>query len=222
MLNLTIMERRNNRVKPTRLVTREQNLSHLRGYDDNADGVLEDAERGDSYDPASRWQVIEGGRGSHDDDGNYQIPDYDGYGNGGDYDDDIDDFGNDFNRERDQNSRTRRIVRFLGGFALAAAVAFGAHTAVNKLAEARGPELNDLQPGKEYVVSDGDTPLSIAGEIRDDDPNAPRDINQIYRDMQGMEANQDVLDPDHDGNLDLIHPGDVLYAPDYGENNGDE
>ena len=221
MLNLTIMERRNNRVKPTRLVTREQNLAHLRGHDDNADGVLEDAERDDSYDPASRWQVIEGGRSSHDDDGNYQIPDYDDCGNNGDFEDDIDDFGNDFNRERDQELRRgllRKALTVLAVIATSTGIVVGA----NKLAETRGPELNDLQPGKEYVVSDGDTPLSIAGEIRDDDPNAPRDINQIYRDMQGMEANQDVLDPDHDGNLDLIHPGDVLYAPDYGENNGDE
>ena len=211
------MERMNNRMKPTRLVTREQNLSHIRGYDDNADGVLEDTERGDdfgdtdSYDPASRWQVIEGGRGNGGDDGNFHIPD-----------NDIDDFHDDFDRERGENSRFRKIVRFVGGFALAAAVAFGAHAAANKLAETRGPELNDLQPGKEYVVSDGDTPLSIAGEVRDDDPNAPRDVNQIYRDMQGMEANQDVLDPDHDGNLDLIHPGDILYAPDYSENGGNE
>lgn len=207
----------NNRMKPTRLVTREQNLSHIRGYDDNADGVLEDTERGDdfgdtdSYDPASRWQVIEGGRGNGGDDGNFHIPD-----------NDIDDFRDDFDRERGENSRFRKIVRFVGGFALAAAVAFGAHAAANKLAEAHGPELNDLQPGREYVVHDGDTPLSIAGEVRDDDPNAPRDVNQIYRDMQGMEANQDVLDPDHDGNLDLIHPGDILYAPDYGENNENE
>ena len=211
------MERMNNRMKPTRLVTREQNLSHIRGYDDNADGVLEDTERGDdfgdtdSYDPASRWQVIEGGRGNGGDDGNFHIPD-----------NDIDDFHDDFDRERGENSRFRKIVRFVGGFALAAAVAFGAHAAANKLAEAHGPELNDLQPGREYVVHDGDTPLSIAGEVRDDDPNAPRDVNQIYRDMQGMEANQDVLDPDHDGNLDLIHPGDILYAPDYGENGGNE
>lgn len=211
------MERMNNRMKPTRLVTREQNLSHIRGYDDNADGVLEDTERGDdfgdtdSYDPASRWQVIEGGRGNGGDDGNFHIPD-----------NDIDDFHDDFDRERGENSRFRKIVRFVGGFALAAAVAFGAHAAANKLAEAHGPELNDLQPGREYVVHDGDTPLSIAGEVRDDDPNAPRDVNQIYRDMQGMEANQDVLDPDHDGNLDLIHPGDILYAPDYGENNENE
>ena len=207
----------NNRMKPTRLVTREQNLAHIRGYDDNADGVLEDTERGndfgdtDNYDPASRWQVIEGGRGNGGDDGNFHIPD-----------NDIDDFHDDFDRERGENSRFRKIVRFVGGFALAAAVAFGAHAAANKLAEAHGPELNDLQPGREYVVHDGDTPLSIAGEVRDDDPNAPRDVNQIYRDMQGMEANQDVLDPDHDGNLDLIHPGDVLYAPDYGENNENE
>ena len=207
----------NNRMKPTRLVTREQNLAHIRGYDDNADGVLEDAERDggfgdtDSYDPASRWQVIEGGRGNGGDDGNFHIPD-----------NDIDDFHDDFDRERGENSRFRKIVRFVGGFALAAAVAFGAHAAANKLAEAHGPELNDLQPGREYVVHDGDTPLSIAGEVRDDDPNAPRDVNQIYRDMQGMEANQDVLDPDHDGNLDLIHPGDILYAPDYGENGGNE
>ena len=207
----------NNRMKPTRLVTREQNLAHIRGYDDNADGVLEDTERGDdfgdtdSYDPASRWQVIEGGRGNGGDDGNFHIPD-----------NDIDDFHDDFDRERGENSRFRKIVRFVGGFALAAVVAFGAHAAANKLAEAHGPELNDLQPGREYVVHDGDTPLSIAGEVRDDDPNAPRDVNQIYRDMQGMEANQDVLDPDHDGNLDLIHPGDVLYAPDYGENGGNE
>ena len=211
------MERMNNRMKPTRLVTREQNLSHIRGYDDNADGVLEDTERGDdfgdtdSYDPASRWQVIEGGRGNGGDDGNFHIPD-----------NDIDDFHDDFDRERGENSRFRKIVRFVGGFALAAAVAFGAHAAANKLAEAHGPELNDLQPGREYVVHDGDTPLSIAGEVRDDDPNAPRDVNQIYRDMQGMEANQDVLDPDHDGNLDLIHPGDILYAPDYSENGGNE
>ena len=207
----------NNRMKPTRLVTREQNLSHIRGYDDNADGVLEDAERGDdfgdtdNYDPASRWQVIEGGRGNGGDDGNFHIPD-----------NDIDDFHDDFDRERGENSRFRKIVRFVGGFALAAAVAFGAHAAANKLAEAHGPELNDLQPGREYVVHDGDTPLSIAGEVRDDDPNAPRDVNQIYRDMQGMEANQDVLDPDHDGNLDLIHPGDILYAPDYSEDGGNE
>lgn len=207
----------NNRMKPTRLVTREQNLAHIRGYDDNADGVLEDTERGDdfgntdNYDPASRWQVIEGGRGNGGDDGNFHIPD-----------NDIDDFRDDFDRERGENSRFRKIVRFVGGFALAAAVAFGAHAAANKLAEAHGPELNDLQPGREYVVRDGDTPLSIAGEVRDDDPNAPRDVNQIYRDMQGMEANQDVLDPDHDGNLDLIHPGDILYAPDYGENGGNE
>lgn len=207
----------NNRMKPTRLVTREQNLSHIRGYDDNADGVLEDTERGDdfgdtdSYDPASRWRVIEGGRGNGGDDGNFHIPD-----------NDIDDFRDDFDRERGENSRFRKIVRFVGGFALAAAVAFGAHAAANKLAEAHGPELNDLQPGREYVVHDGDTPLSIAGEVRDDDPNAPRDVNQIYRDMQGMEANQDVLDPDHDGNLDLIHPGDILYAPDYSENGGNE
>ena len=211
------MERMNNRMKPTRLVTREQNLSHIRGYDDNADGVLEDTERGDdfgdtdNYDPASRWQVIEGGRGNGGDDGNFHIPD-----------NDIDDFHDDFDRERGENSRFRKIVRFVGGFALAAAVAFGAHAAANKLAEAHGPELNDLQPGREYVVHDGDTPLSIAGEVRDDDPNAPRDVNQIYRDMQGMEANQDVLDPDHDGNLDLIHPGDILYAPDYSENGGNE
>lgn len=211
------MERMNNRMKPTRLVTREQNLAHIRGYDDNADGVLEDTERGDdfgdtdNYDPASRWQVIEGGRGNGGDDGNFHIPD-----------NDIDDFRDDFDRERGENSRFRKIVRFVGGFALAAAVAFGAHAAANKLAEAHGPELNDLQPGREYVVHDGDTPLSIAGEVRDDDPNAPRDVNQIYRDMQGMEANQDVLDPDHDGNLDLIHPGDVLYAPDYSENGGNE
>ena len=211
------MERMNNRMKPTRLVTREQNLAHIRGYDDNADGVLEDTERGDdfgdtdSYDPASRWRVIEGGRGNGGDDGNFHIPD-----------NDIDDFRDDFDRERGENSRFRKIVRFVGGFALAAAVAFGAHAAANKLAEAHGPELNDLQPGREYVVHDGDTPLSIAGEVRDDDPNAPRDVNQIYRDMQGMEANQDVLDPDHDGNLDLIHPGDILYAPDYGENGGNE
>ena len=211
------MERMNNRMKPTRLVTREQNLAHIRGYDDNADGVLEDTERGDdfgdtdNYDPASRWQVIEGGRGNGGDDGNFHIPD-----------NDIDDFHDDFDRERGENSRFRKIVRFVGGFALAAAVAFGAHAAANKLAEAHGPELNDLQPGREYVVHDGDTPLSIAGEVRDDDPNAPRDVNQIYRDMQGMEANQDVLDPDHDGNLDLIHPGDVLYAPDYSENGGNE
>lgn len=211
------MERMNNRMKPTRLVTREQNLAHIRGYDDNADGVLEDTERGDdfgdtdSYDPASRWQVIEGGRGNGGDDGNFHIPD-----------NDIDDFRDDFDRERGENSRFRKIVRFVGGFALAAAVAFGAHAAANKLAEAHGPELNDLQPGREYVVHDGDTPLSIAGEVRDDDPNAPRDVNQIYRDMQGMEANQDVLDPDHDGNLDLIHPGDILYAPDYSENGGNE
>ena len=211
------MERMNNRMKPTRLVTREQNLAHIRGYDDNADGVLEDTERGDdfgdtdSYDPASRWQVIEGGRGNGGDDGNFHIPD-----------NDIDDFHDDFDRERGENSRFRKIVRFVGGFALAAAVAFGAHAAANKLAEAHGPELNDLQPGREYVVHDGDTPLSIAGEVRDDDPNAPRDVNQIYRDMQGMEANQDVLDPDHDGNLDLIHPGDILYAPDYSENGGNE
>lgn len=211
------MERMNNRMKPTRLVTREQNLAHIRGYDDNADGVLEDAERDDgfgdtdSYDPASRWQVIEGGRGNGGDDGNFHIPD-----------NDMDDFHDDFDRERGENSRFRKIVRFVGGFALAAAVAFGAHAAANKLAEAHGPELNDLQPGREYVVHDGDTPLSIAGEVRDDDPNAPRDVNQIYRDMQGMEANQDVLDPDHDGNLDLIHPGDILYAPDYGENGGNE
>ena len=211
------MERMNNRMKPTRLVTREQNLSHIRGYDDNADGVLEDAERGDdfgdtdNYDPASRWQVIEGGRGNGGDDGNFHIPD-----------NDIDDFHDDFDRERGENSRFRKIVRFVGGFALAAAVAFGAHAAANKLAEAHGPELNDLQPGREYVVHDGDTPLSIAGEVRDDDPNAPRDVNQIYRDMQGMEANQDVLDPDHDGNLDLIHPGDILYAPDYSEDGGNE
>lgn len=207
----------NNRMKPTRLVTREQNLAHIRGYDDNADGVLEDTERGgdfgdtDSYDPASRWRVIEGGRGNGGDDGNFHIPD-----------NDIDDFHDDFDRERGENSRFRKIVRFVGGFALAAAVAFGAHAAANKLAEAHGPELNDLQPGREYVVHDGDTPLSIAGEVRDDDPNAPRDVNQIYRDMQGMEANQDVLDPDHDGNLDLIHPGDILYAPDYSENGGNE
>ena len=207
----------NNRMKPTRLVTREQNLAHIRGYDDNADGVLEDTERGDdfgdtdNYDPASRWQVIEGGRGNSGDDGNFHIPD-----------NDIDDFHDDFDRERGENSRFRKIVRFVGGFALAAAVAFGAHAAANKLAEAHGPELNDLQPGREYVVHDGDTPLSIAGEVRDDDPNAPRDVNQIYRDMQGMEANQDALDPDHDGNLDLIHPGDVLYAPDYSENGGNE
>lgn len=207
----------NNRMKPTRLVTREQNLAHIRGYDDNADGVLEDTERGDdfgdtdNYDPASRWQVIEGGRGNGGDDGNFHIPD-----------NDIDDFRDDFDRERGENSRFRKIVRFVGGFALAAAVAFGAHAAANKLAEAHGPELNDLQPGREYVVHDGDTPLSIAGEVRDDDPNAPRDVNQIYRDMQGMEANQDVLDPDHDGNLDLIHPGDILYAPDYSENGGNE
>ena len=211
------MERMNNRMKPTRLVTREQNLAHIRGYDDNADGVLEDTERGDdfgdtdNYDPASRWQVIEGGRGNGGDDGNFHIPD-----------NDIDDFRDDFDRERGENSRFRKIVRFVGGFALAAAVAFGAHAAANKLAEAHGPELNDLQPGREYVVHDGDTPLSIAGEVRDDDPNAPRDVNQIYRDMQGMEANQDVLDPDHDGNLDLIHPGDILYAPDYSENGGNE
>lgn len=211
------MERMNNRMKPTRLVTREQNLAHIRGYDDNADGVLEDTERGDdfgdtdNYDPASRWQVIEGGRGNGGDDGNFHIPD-----------NDIDDFHDDFDRERGENSRFRKIVRFVGGFALAAAVAFGAHAAANKLAEAHGPELNDLQPGREYVVHDGDTPLSIAGEVRDDDPNAPRDVNQIYRDMQGMEANQDVLDPDHDGNLDLIHPGDILYAPDYSENGGNE
>ena len=211
------MERMNNRMKPTRLVTREQNLAHIRGYDDNADGVLEDTERGDdfgdtdSYDPASRWQVIEGGRGNGGDDGNFHIPD-----------NDIDDFHDDFDRERGENSRFRKIVRFVGGFALAAAVAFGAHAAANKLAEAHGPELNDLQPGREYVVHDGDTPLSIASEVRDDDPNAPRDVNQIYRDMQGMEANQDVLDPDHDGNLDLIHPGDILYAPDYSENGGNE
>lgn len=211
------MERMNNRMKPTRLVTREQNLAHIRGYDDNADGVLEDTERSDdfgdtdSYDPASRWQVIEGGRGNGGDDGNFHIPD-----------NDIDDFHDDFDRERGENSRFRKIVRFVGGFALAAAVAFGAHAAANKLAEAHGPELNDLQPGREYVVHDGDTPLSIAGEVRDDDPNAPRDVNQIYRDMQGMEANQDVLDPDHDGNLDLIHPGDILYAPDYSENGGNE
>ena len=211
------MERMNNRMKPTRLVTREQNLAHIRGYDDNADGVLEDTERGDdfgdtdSYDPASRWQVIEGGRDNGGDDGNFHIPD-----------NDIDDFHDDFDRERGENSRFRKIVRFVGGFALAAAVAFGAHAAANKLAEAHGPELNDLQPGREYVVHDGDTPLSIAGEVRDDDPNAPRDVNQIYRDMQGMEANQDVLDPDHDGNLDLIHPGDILYAPDYSENGGNE
>ena len=211
------MERMNNRMKPTRLVAREQNLAHIRGYDDNADGVLEDTERGDdfgdtdNYDPASRWQVIEGGRGNGGDDGNFHIPD-----------NDIDDFHDDFDRERGENSRFRKIVRFVGGFALAAAVAFGAHAAANKLAEAHGPELNDLQPGREYVVHDGDTPLSIAGEVRDDDPNAPRDVNQIYRDMQGMEANQDVLDPDHDGNLDLIHPGDILYAPDYGENGGNE
>lgn len=211
------MERMNNRMKPTRLVTREQNLAHIRGYDDNADGVLEDTERGDdfgdtdNYDPASRWQVIEGGRGNGGDDGNFHIPDSD-----------IDDFRDDFDRERGENSRFRKIVRFVGGFALAAAVAFGAHAAANKLAEAHGPELNDLQPGREYVVHDGDTPLSIAGEVRDDDPNAPRDVNQIYRDMQGMEANQDVLDPDHDGNLDLIHPGDILYAPDYSENGGNE
>ena len=211
------MERMNNRMKPTRLVAREQNLAHIRGYDDNADGVLEDTERGDdfgdtdNYDPASRWQVIEGGRGNGGDDGNFHIPD-----------NDIDDFHDDFDRERGENSRFRKIVRFVGGFALAAAVAFGAHAAANKLAEAHGPELNDLQPGREYVVHDGDTPLSIAGEVRDDDPNAPRDVNQIYRDMQGMEANQDVLDPDHDGNLDLIHPGDVLYAPDYSENGGNE
>lgn len=207
----------NNRMKPTRLVTREQNLSHIRGYDDNADGVLEGTERGDdfgdtdNYDPASRWRVIEGGRGNGGDDGNFHIPN-----------NDIDDFRDDFDRERGENSRFRKIVRFVGGFALAAAVAFGAHAAANKLAEAHGPELNDLQPGREYVVHDGDTPLSIAGEVRDDDPNAPRDVNQIYRDMQGMEANQDVLDPDHDGNLDLIHPGDILYAPDYGENNENE
>ena len=211
------MERMNNRMKPTRLVTREQNLAHIRGYDDNADGVLEDTERGDdfgdtdNYDPASRWQVIEGGRGNGGDDGNFHIPD-----------NDIDDFHDDFDRERGENSRFRKIVRFVGGFALATAVAFGAHAAANKLAEAHGPELNDLQPGREYVVHDGDTPLSIAGEVRDDDPNAPRDVNQIYRDMQGMEANQDVLDPDHDGNLDLIHPGDILYAPDYSENGGNE
>ena len=211
------MERINNRMKPTRLVTREQNLAHIRGYDDNADGVLEDTERGDdfgdtdNYDPASRWQVIEGWRGNGGDDGNFHIPD-----------NDIDDFRDDFDRERGENSRFRKIVRFVGGFALAAAVAFGAHAAANKLAEAHGPELNDLQPGREYVVHDGDTPLSIAGEVRDDDPNAPRDVNQIYRDMQGMEANQDVLDPDHDGNLDLIHPGDILYAPDYSENGGNE
>ena len=211
------MERMNNRMKPTRLVTREQNLAHIRGYDDNADGVLGDTERGDdfgdtdNYDPASRWQVIEGGRGNGGDDGNFHIPD-----------NDIDDFHDDFDRERGENSRFRKIVRFVGGFALAAAVAFGAHAAANKLAEAHGPELNDLQPGREYVVHDGDTPLSIAGEVRDDDPNAPRDVNQIYRDMQGMEANQDVLDPDHDGNLDLIHPGDILYAPDYSENGGNE
>ena len=211
------MERMNNRMKPTRLVTREQNLAHIRGYDDNADGVLEDTERGDdfgdtdNYDPASRWQVIEGGRGNGGDDGNFHIPD-----------NDIDDFHDDFDRERGENSRFRKIVRFVGGFALAAAVAFGAHAAANKLAEAHGPELNDLQPGREYVVHDGDTPLSIAGEVRDDDPNAPRDVNQIYRDMQGMKANQDVLDPDHDGNLDLIHPGDILYAPDYSENGGNE
>lgn len=211
------MERMNNRMKPTRLVTREQNLAHIRGYDDNADGVLEDTERGDdfgdtdNYDPASRWQVIEGGRGNGGDDGNFHIPD-----------NDIDDFHDDFDRERGENSRFCKIVRFVGGFALAAAVAFGAHAAANKLAEAHGPELNDLQPGREYVVHDGDTPLSIAGEVRDDDPNAPRDANQIYRDMQGMEANQDVLDPDHDGNLDLIHPGDILYAPDYSENGGNE
>lgn len=211
------MERMNNRMKPTRLVTREQNLSHIRGYDDNADGVLEGTERGDdfgdtdNYDPASRWRVIEGGRGNGGDDGNFHIPN-----------NDIDDFRDDFDRERGENSRFRKIVRFVGGFALAAAVAFGAHAAANKLAEAHGPELNDLQPGREYVVHDGDTPLSIAGEVRDDDPNAPRDVNQIYRDMQGMEANQDVLDPDHDGNLDLIHPGDILYAPDYGENNENE
>lgn len=211
------MERMNNRMKPTRLVTREQNLAHIRGYDDNADGVLEDAERDDgfddtgSYDPASRWQVIEGGRGNSGDDGNFHIPD-----------NDIDDFRDDFDRERGENSRFRKIVRFVGGFAIAAAVAFGAHAAANKLAEAHGPELNDLQPGREYVVHDGDTPLSIAGEVRDDDPYAPRDVNQIYRDMQGMEANQDVLDPNHDGNLDLIHPGDILYAPDYGENGENE
>ena len=217
----------NNRMKPTRLVTREQNLAHIRGYDDNADGVLEDAERGDdfgdtgSYDPASRWQVIEGERGSHDDDGNYQIPDYDSYGDSGNFEDDIDDFGNDFNRERDQESRRgllRKALTVLAVIATSTGIVVGA----NKLAETRGPELNDLQPGKEYVASDGDTPLSIASEVRDDDPNAPRDVNQIYRDMQGMEANQDVLDPDHDGNLDLIHPGDVLYAPDYSENGGNE
>lgn len=221
------MERMNNRMKPTRLVTREQNLAHIRGYDDNADGVLEDTERGDdfgdtdNYNPASRWRVIEGGRGSHDDDGNYQIPDYDSYGDSGNFEDDIDDFGNDFNRERDQESRRgllRKALTVLAVIATSTGIVVGA----NKLAETRGPELNDLQPGKEYVVSDGDTPLSIAGEVRDDDPNAPRDVNQIYRDMQGMEANQDVLDPDHDGNLDLIHPGDILYAPDYSENGGNE
>ncbi len=210
------MERMNNRMKPTRLVTREQNLAHIRGYDDNADGVLEDTERGDdfgdtdNYDPASRWQVIEGGRGNGGDDGNFHIPD-----------NDIDDFHDDFDRERDQESRRgllRKALTVLAVIATSTGIVVGA----NKLAETRGPELNDLQPGKEYVVSDGDTPLSIAGEVRDDDPNAPRDVNQIYRDMQGMEANQDVLDPDHDGNLDLIHPGDILYAPDYSENGGNE
>ena len=210
------MERMNNRMKPTRLVTREQNLAHIRGYDDNADGVLEDTERGDdfgdtdNYDPASRWQVIEGGRGNGGDDGNFHIPD-----------NDIDDFHDDFDRERDQESRRgllRKALTVLAVIATSTGIVVGA----NKLAETRGPELNDLQPGKEYVVSDGDTPLSIAGEVRDDDPNAPRDVNQIYRDMQGMEANQDVLTRYLRVNLDLIHPGDILYAPDYSENGGNE
>ena len=104
------MERMNNRMKPTRLVTREQNLAHIRGYDDNADGVLEGGEHNDhsdsasTYDPASRWQVIR-----------------------------------DFNAERSQESRRKLIRRFVGGVA-AAAVLIGVAFSANAVANANAPK----------------------------------------------------------------------------------
>ena len=181
------MERMNNRMKPTRLVTREQNLAHIRGYDDNADGVLEGGEHNDhsdsasTYDPASRWQVIEGGKSSS---GDYQIPDYNGYNDidnddYSDYPDEVENFSRDFNAERSQESRRKLIRRFVGGVA-AAAVLIGVAFSANAVANANAPK---YEIGETRVIHEGDTLWGFAEEIKDEQENEPADIREIVYDI---------------------------------------
>ena len=177
----------NNRMKPTRLVTREQNLAHIRGYDNNADGVLDDGERdghsdsASTYDPASRWRVVEGGKSSS---GDYQIPNYDDYNDidsddYSDYPDEVEDFSRDFNAERSQESRRKLIRRFAGGVA-AAAVLIGVAFGANAVANANAPK---YEIGETRVIHEGDTLWGFAEEIKDEQENEPADIREIVYDI---------------------------------------